>query len=76
LAVADLESHITSQTTPEDAEKEQAKEKPRDFPANRLFHAAATKELTTHPVVKCVPKFTYGEGGVEIVSEAGPSALK
>jgi hypothetical protein len=28
LATSDLESHITSQTAPEDVEKEQAEEKP------------------------------------------------
>jgi hypothetical protein len=73
--VADLESHL-SQTAPEDVEKDQGKEKPQDFPANRIFHAAATMELTTYPAVKYMPKFTYGEEGMEVVSEAGPSASK
>jgi hypothetical protein len=43
LATVDLESHTTSQTAPEDTEKQQFEEKPRDFPAERLFHAAANK---------------------------------
>jgi hypothetical protein len=47
FAVADLESHITSQPAPEDAEKDQGEEKPRDFPAEFLFHAAATMQLMT-----------------------------
>jgi hypothetical protein len=76
LAVADLNSHITSQTTPEDAEKEQGEEKPRDFLAERLFHAAANKALTMYPVVKYMPKFTHGESGVERVSDPGASASK
>jgi hypothetical protein len=75
LATADLESHITSQTAPEDAEKEQAEEKPQDFPAERLFHAVANKALTTYPVVRYVPKFTFGDSGMEpmIDPEAGAS---
>jgi hypothetical protein len=76
LAVADLESHITSQTALEDAEKDQGEQKPQDFPAERLFHAAATKALTTYPIVKYVPKFMHGESSVERVSELGPSASK
>jgi hypothetical protein len=51
LATSDLESHITSQTAPEDAEGQQSKKKPQDFPAERLFHAAVNKELTSYPVV-------------------------
>jgi hypothetical protein len=75
LATADLESHITSQTAPEDTEKEQAEEKPQDFPAERLFHAAANKALMTYPVVRYVPMFTFGDSGMEpmIDPEAGAS---
>jgi hypothetical protein len=75
LATTDLETHIVSQTAPGDAEAEQAAEKPKDFPAERLFHAAATNALSTYPVVKYTPKFLHGDGGAKPVvdSEAGPS---
>ncbi|KAK1685651.1 hypothetical protein QYE76_046499 [Lolium multiflorum] len=75
LATADLETHIVSQTASEDAEKEQSRKRPKDFPAERLFHAAATKTLSTYPVVKYTPKFFHGDGGAEPVvdPEAGPS---
>ena len=74
LAVADLEQHQTSQTAPEDIAK--TKDKPEDFPATCLFAAAASKDLTTYPVVKYTPKFTVSADGVEFASEAGPSAPK
>jgi hypothetical protein len=74
LAVADLEKHQTSLTAPEDVAK--AKRKPEDFSADRLFAVAASKELTTYPVVKYTPKFMVGEGGVEVTSEGGPSGAK
>jgi hypothetical protein len=76
LAVADLESHNMSQTALEDVEKDQGKEKPQDFLADRLFHAAAAKALTTYPIMKYVLKFTHGESGVERVSDPGSSASK
>ncbi|KAK1599903.1 hypothetical protein QYE76_017621 [Lolium multiflorum] len=44
LATADLETHIVSQSPPEDAEKVPG---PQDFPAERLFHAAAAGALST-----------------------------
>jgi hypothetical protein len=74
LAGADLENHQTNFKAPEDVAK--AKQKPGDFPADRLFVAAASKELTTYPVVKYTPKFTVGADGVEVASEAGPSCSK
>ncbi|KAM0833735.1 hypothetical protein ACQ4PT_064079 [Festuca glaucescens] len=74
LDVADLERHQMSQTAYEDIAK--TKDKPEDFPATRLFAAAASKELTTYPVAKYAPKFTVGADGVEVTSEAGPSAPK
>ena len=74
LAVADLETHQVSMTVPEDLDK--AKQKLQDFPADRLFATAASKELTTYPVAKYTPKFTVGADGVGVASEAGPSAPK
>jgi hypothetical protein len=73
LATTDLETHIASQSAPEDAEKEEG---PKDFPAKRLFHAAATNALSTYPVVKYTPKFAHGEGGAEPVVEEKPEASK
>jgi hypothetical protein len=72
LATADLETHITSQTAPGDVDVEG---KPKDFPAKRLFHAAANNALSTYPVVKYTPKFVYGDDGPEPVvgDEAGSS---
>jgi hypothetical protein len=67
LATADLETHITSQVAPEDAEMEGPGEGPKDFPAERLFHAAAAKTLSTYPVVEYTPKFLHGDEGVEPV---------
>jgi hypothetical protein len=69
LVTADLETHIVSQSAPEDAAKEAG---PRDFPAERLFHVVATNALSTYPVVKYTPKFSHGEGGAESVTEEGP----
>ncbi|KAM0828373.1 hypothetical protein ACQ4PT_067605 [Festuca glaucescens] len=74
LAVADLESHQVSMTVPEDLDK--AEQKPQDFPADRLFAAAASKGLTTYPVAKYTPKFKVGEGGAAFASEEGPSGSK
>ena len=74
LAVADLETHQVSMMTPEDLDK--AEQKPQDFPADRLFAAAASKELTTYPVAKYTPKFTVGADGVGVASKAGPSSPK
>jgi hypothetical protein len=76
LAVADLQLHQTSQTAPEYISKAVLKEMPEDFPATRLFAAAAENKLTTYPVVKYTPKFTVGTDRVEIASDAGPSASK
>jgi hypothetical protein len=75
LATMDLETHITSQTAPEDAEKEGSGEVPKDFPAVRLFHAAANNAFSTYPVVKYTPKFLHWDGGAEPVvdPEAGSS---
>ncbi|KAK1617051.1 hypothetical protein QYE76_022568 [Lolium multiflorum] len=73
LATADLETHITSQSAPEDAEKVPG---PQDFPAERLFHAAATKVLSTYPVVRYTPKFRHGDGGAEPVVEGKSSSPK
>ncbi|KAK1645316.1 hypothetical protein QYE76_063121 [Lolium multiflorum] len=73
LATADLETHIASQSAPEDAEKAPG---PQDFPAERLFHAAATNALSTYPVVRYIPKFRHGEGGAEPVVEGEPSSSK
>jgi hypothetical protein len=73
LATADLETHIVSQSAPKDAAKEAG---PRDFPAERLFHAAATNALSTYPVIKYTPKFLHGEGGTEPVTEEGPGPSK
>jgi hypothetical protein len=73
LATADLETHIVSQSAPEDAEK---KAGPKDFPAERLFHAAATNSLSTYPVVRYTPKFLHGEGGAKPVIEEGPRSAK
>ncbi|KAK1621409.1 hypothetical protein QYE76_026926 [Lolium multiflorum] len=72
LATADLETHITSQTAPGDVDVEG---KPKDFPAKRLFHAAANSALSTYPVVKYMPKFVYVDDGAEPVvgDEAGSS---
>ena len=72
LATVDLETHITSQTAPEDADKEEG---PKDFPAERLFHAAANNTLSSYPVVRYTPKFLHGEDGAEPVvdPEAGAS---
>jgi hypothetical protein len=69
LATADLETHIVSQSAPEDAGKEAG---PKDFPAERLFHVAATKALSTYPVVRYTPKFRHGEDGAEPVIEENP----
>jgi hypothetical protein len=74
LAVADLEAHQMSITAPKDVAK--AEQKHEDFPAACLFTIAALKELTTYPIVKYTPKFTVGEGGVEVASEAEPSCSK
>jgi hypothetical protein len=76
LATADLEMHITSQTAPEDAEKEGSGVGPKDFPAERLFHAAAAKTLSTYPVVEYTPKFLHGDGGAEPVIDPEASASK
>jgi hypothetical protein len=75
LAIVDLETHITSQTAPKDAEKEVSGERPKDFPAVRLFHAAANNAFSTYPVVKYTPKFLHWDGGAEPVvdPEAGSS---
>ncbi|KAK1607968.1 hypothetical protein QYE76_031641 [Lolium multiflorum] len=73
LATADLETHIASQSAPEDAEKVPG---PQDFPAERLFHAAATKALSTYPVVRYTPKFRHGDGGAEPVMEGKSSSPK
>jgi hypothetical protein len=59
-----METHIVSQSAPEDAEKEAG---PKDFPAEHLFHDAATNALSTYPVVRYTPKFLHGEGGAELV---------
>ncbi|KAK1602290.1 hypothetical protein QYE76_008139 [Lolium multiflorum] len=67
LATADLETHIPSQSAPGDTEKEAG---PVDFPAERLFHAAATNSLSTYPVVLYTPKFRHG--GAELVVEEAP----
>jgi hypothetical protein len=74
LVMAGLETHITSQTAPEDAE-EWSEEGPKDFPIERLFHGATTKTLSTYPVVKYTLKFLHGDGGAEPVvdPEAGAS---
>ncbi|KAK1653000.1 hypothetical protein QYE76_070805 [Lolium multiflorum] len=69
LATADLETHISSQAAPGDAEKEPG---PVDYPAERLFHAAATGSLSTYPVVLYTPKFRHGDGGAEPVVEGAP----
>ena len=69
LATADLETHIPSQSAPGDAEKEAG---PVDFPAERLFHAAATNSLSTYPVVLYTPKFRHGDGGAKPVVEEAP----
>jgi hypothetical protein len=66
LATADLETHITSQMAPEDAEKEGG---PKDFPAKRMLHAAANNTLSTYPVVRYTPKFLHREDGAELVVE-------
>ncbi|KAK1680759.1 hypothetical protein QYE76_041607 [Lolium multiflorum] len=71
LATADLETHIPSQAAPGDAEKEQG---PVDFPAERLFHAAAAGSLSTYPVVLYTPKFRHGDGGAEPVVEGAPGS--
>jgi hypothetical protein len=76
LSTADLELHITSQTDPESAEKQQSEEKPRDFPAERLFHAAANKALTSYHIVRYVLKFTYGDSGMEAVIDPEVGASK
>ncbi|KAK1606524.1 hypothetical protein QYE76_030197 [Lolium multiflorum] len=73
LATVDLETHIVSQLAPEDAEKEAG---PKDFPAERLFHAAATNTLSTYPVVTYTPRFLHGEGGAETVIEEKPGSSK
>jgi hypothetical protein len=73
LATADLETHIVSQSAPEDAEKEAG---PKDFSAERLFHAAATNALSTYPVVRYTPKFCHGEDRVEPVIEENPGSSK
>ena len=65
LATADLETHIASQVAPEDAEKEGSGEGPKDFPAERLFHAATAKTLSTYPIVEYTPKFLHGDEGAE-----------
>ncbi|KAK1698784.1 hypothetical protein QYE76_015481 [Lolium multiflorum] len=69
LATADLETHISSQAAPEDAEKESG---PVDYPAERLFHAAAAGSLSTYPVVLYTPKFRHGDDGAEPVVEGAP----
>jgi hypothetical protein len=69
LATADLETHISSQAAPGDTEKEPG---PVDYPAERLFHAAATGSLSTYPVVLYTPKFRHGDGGAEPVVEGAP----
>ncbi|KAK1625972.1 hypothetical protein QYE76_000287 [Lolium multiflorum] len=73
LATADLETHISSQAAPGDAEKEPG---PVDYPAERLFHAAAAGSLSTYPVVLYTPKFRHGDDGAEPVVEgaSGPSS--
>ncbi|KAK1648130.1 hypothetical protein QYE76_065935 [Lolium multiflorum] len=71
LATADLETHIPSQAAPGDAEKEPG---PVDFPAERLFHAAAAGSLSTYPVVLYTPKFRHGDDGVEPVVEGAPTS--
>jgi hypothetical protein len=73
LATADLETHIISQSAPEDAGKEAG---PKDFPAERLFHAATTNALSTYPVVRYTPKFRHGEDGAEPVIEENPGSSK
>ncbi|KAK1680512.1 hypothetical protein QYE76_041360 [Lolium multiflorum] len=69
LATADLETHISSQAAPGDAEKESG---PVDYPAERLFHAAAAGSLSTYPVVLYTPKFRHGDDGAEPVVEGAP----
>ncbi|KAK1648904.1 hypothetical protein QYE76_066709 [Lolium multiflorum] len=69
LATADLETHISSQAAPGDAEKEPG---PVDYPAERLFHAAAAGSLSTYPVVLYTPKFRHGDDGAEPVVEGAP----
>ncbi|KAK1601133.1 hypothetical protein QYE76_008068 [Lolium multiflorum] len=71
LATADLETHIPSQAAPGDAEKEPG---PVDYPAERLFHAAAAGSLSTYPVVVYTPKFRHGDDGVEPVVEGAPGS--
>jgi hypothetical protein len=61
---------------PEDAEKEGSGEGPKDFPAVRLFHAAANNSLSTYPVVKYTPKFLHGDGGAEPVVDPEASSSK
>ncbi|KAK1683294.1 hypothetical protein QYE76_044142 [Lolium multiflorum] len=73
LATADLETHIVSQSPPEDAEKVPGAQ---DFPAERLFHAAAAGALSTYPVVRYTPKFRHGDGGAEPVMEEKSSSPK
>lgn len=71
LATADLETHIPSQAAPGDAEKEPG---PVDYPAERLFHAAAAGSLSTYPVVLYTPKFRHGDDGIEPVVEGAPGS--
>jgi hypothetical protein len=73
LETADLETHLVSQSAPEDVGKEAG---PMDFPAERLFHAAAANALSTYPVVWYTPKFHHGEGGAEPVIEETPGPSK
>ncbi|KAK1665953.1 hypothetical protein QYE76_054112 [Lolium multiflorum] len=73
LATADLETHIVSQSPPEDAEKVPGAQ---DFPAERLFHAAAAGALSTYPVVRYTPKFRHGDGGAEPAMEEKSSSPK
>jgi hypothetical protein len=76
LATVDLETHITSQTAPEDAEKEGFGEGPKNFPAVRLFHAATNNGLSTYPVVKYMPKFLHGDSGAETLVDPEASSSK
>nr|XP_051190196.1 uncharacterized protein LOC127303511 [Lolium perenne] len=68
-AVVDWLRRSSCHAAPGDAEKEPG---PVDYPAERLFHAAATGSLSTYPVVLYTPKFRHGDGGAEPVVEGAP----
>ncbi|KAK1611154.1 hypothetical protein QYE76_034827 [Lolium multiflorum] len=69
LATADLETHIVSQSPPEDAGKEAG---PKDFPAERMLPCYGHQRLVHLSRRPYTPKFRHGEDGAEPVIEENP----